>query len=193
MRGAGWVAAAFAAGLVGLFLVQSGVLEEEAAQKSDAPPVVKYPDQVSSDNATINGLDRNQRRFEIRADAGQQDKTIKTLVHMQGVAGNFERNGGGRMDIAAKAAKYDSKTKALELEGDVSFVEGSRMKAVMDRAEVNTDDQSLRSLSPVKVDMQGSTIMADSLTVDGNGGRILFKGGVKARFMTKAPPTGDGG
>ena len=193
MRFAGMAAAIAALGLAGLFVFQSGALNEQESRKSDPPPVVEYPDQVSGTNATINGRDKNQRRFEIKAAQGQQDKAIKTLVHMQKVEGNFERMNGGRMDIVANNAKYDSQTKALQLEGNVSFVEGTRMKALMDKAEVNTDDQTMRSLGPVTVNMEGATISAGSLTVDGNGSRILFKSGVKARFVTKKVPTGDGG
>jgi hypothetical protein len=64
---------------------------------------------------------------------------------------------------------------------------------LMEKAAINTEDQSLVSQSPVKVDMQGTLIEAQSLTVTQNGTRILFKGGVKARFVTKTKTNGDGG
>jgi LPS export ABC transporter protein LptC len=190
-RYAGHAAALVALCLAGLFLLQSGVFSPREAEKGDAPPSVEYPDQMSGTGATINGLDRNQRRFEIQAAKGQQDAAVETLVHMQTVAGNFERGNGGRMDITSRTAKYDTKSKALELEGDVNIVDGKRMTAVMDRAEINTDNQTMRSLGPVTVNMQGATIKAGSLTVEEK--RVLFKSGVKARFMTKSAPTGDGG
>jgi lipopolysaccharide export system protein LptC len=95
--------------------------------------------------------------------------------------------------VTSQGGLYDRKTKALELSGNVVFSEGARFRAVMDKAAINTENQSLTSKSPVKVDMQGTMIEADSLNVTDNGTRILFKGRVKARFESKKKATGDGG
>ncbi len=62
----------------------------------------------------------------------------------------------------------------------------------MDKAAVNMDDQTLTSKSPVAVDIIGGKITADSLTITSNGERILFRGGVKARFVTQKGTSGDG-
>lgn len=193
MRYAGFAAAAGGLALLALFVFQTGAFKVADPQKSDPPAVVEYPDQVSGNNAIITGHDKNQRPFEIKAAKGQQDKAIKSLVHLQDVTGNFERSTGGHMDITAATARYDTGTKKLEMQGNVVFLEGKRMKALMDVAEINTVDQSLQSSGPVTVDMRGASIKANSLSVSENGTRILFKGGVKARFVTNTAPTGDGG
>ncbi len=192
-RGAGFAAAGVAAALVALIVFQSGIFETPDAEKSDPPAKVEYPDQVSGANATITGHDRNQKPFEIKAAKGQQDKAVKTLVHLQEVTGTFERDTGRNMDVAASNGRYDTSTRKFELQGNVVFSEGTRMKAMMEAAEINTVDQSLKSASPVTVEMHGTNIRADSLTVSDNGTRVLFKGGVKARFVTNTSATGDGG
>ncbi len=38
----------------------------------------------------------------------------------------------------------------------------------------------------------GGKITADSLTITSNGERIIFRGGVKARFVTQKGNSGDG-
>lgn len=192
-RYAGFAAAALALGLVAAFVIQTGVLKIPDAKKSDPPAVVEYPEQISGNNATITGHDKNQKPFAIKAAKGQQDKAVKTLVHLQDVVGNFERQSGSPMDISANTGRYDTATKRFELQGNVVFSEGSKMKALMEVAEINTLDQSLKSSGPVTVDMKGTTIKANSLSVSENGTRVLFRGGVKARFVTNTAPAGGGG
>jgi lipopolysaccharide export system protein LptC len=88
------------------------------------------------------------------------------------------------VDVTSDKGVYNRDSKALELSGNVVFVEANRFRAVMEKAQINTRDQTMISQSPVKVDMQGSLIEADTLTVTEGGARILFKGGVKAKLKT---------
>jgi lipopolysaccharide export system protein LptC len=180
-----------AAGLLGSFIWQAGVLAPPAPQDFKTDDVVAKPDQITANNASISGRDKNNRPYTINAISGEQGKTVDTLVLMNSVTGAFERPSGARLDIASKLGQYDYKSKALQLSGDVVFSEGVRFKATMDKAAINTEDQSVVSQSPVKVDMQGTMIEAASLTVTENGTRILFKGGVKAKFVTRNTTTGD--
>ncbi len=171
--------------LAGVFVVQTSVLAPPSPEEVKADIKIAYPEQVSGVNSRINGLDRNQRPYEIRAKSGVQDKTIETLVHLQNVEGDFERSNGSKLDVVATGARFDTKTRDLLLEGNVIFSEGQRFVAKMTKASVNMDNQLLASQSPVEVNLQGAVIKADSLQVLDNGNRILFRGGVKARFVTK--------
>jgi lipopolysaccharide export system protein LptC len=192
-RPLGVFALVVAFGLVGLFVWQAGVLAPPSPQDVKTPDVVAKPEQITSENASIAGRDKNNLPYQIHAKSGEQDKTVEHVVHMQEVASVFERPSGSKLDVTSDMGTYDRKTKALALDGNVVFSEGTRFKALMQKAAINTEDQSLTSQSPVKVDMQGTMIEADSLTVTDNGTRILFKGGVKAKFITKNTTTGDGG
>jgi lipopolysaccharide export system protein LptC len=175
-------------GLLASFIWQAGVLAPPLPQDIKTEAVVAKPDQITATQASISGRDKNNRPYTINAASGEQDKTIASLVLMNDVTGAFERPSGAKLDIVSKSGQYDHKSKALELAGDVVFTEGNRFKATMAKAAINTDDQSLVSKSPVKVDMQGAMIEAESLSVTENGTRILFKGGVKAKFKTNNTP-----
>jgi lipopolysaccharide export system protein LptC len=179
--------------LLGTFIWQAGVLAPPAPQDVAATDVVEKPDQITSTNASISGRDKNNRPFEITAASGEQDKSIDNLVHMNSVKSVFERTSGAKLDVTSQGGTFDRKTRALELSGNVVFSEGKRFKALMEKAAIDTETQMLTSKSPVKVDMQGTMIEADSLTVTDNGSRILFKGGVKARFNMTTKANGDGG
>jgi lipopolysaccharide export system protein LptC len=188
----GGLAIVLALGLLSVFVWQAGVLAPTTPKEATAIDVVAQPEQITSENASIAGRDKNNLPFEIRAASGQQDKTIDSLVLMQKVISVFERPSGSKLDVTSDNGRYDRKTKALELSGNVVFKEGVRFKAEMQAAAIDTIEQTLASKSPVKVDMQGTMIEAESLTVTENGTRILFRGGVKAHFEMKKNTTGDG-
>ena len=187
-----YVIVAAAAGLAVTFAVELGLFTPKI-QKTDAPlaPVEK-PNQITGGPSKISGFDKNNLPFEITAQKGVQDEKIETVVHLETVDSNFARPNGAKLNITSTGAVYETKTKALELDGNVVFAEGDRFRAHMDKAAVNMADQTLTSRSPVAVDIIGGKITADSLTITSNGERILFRGGVKARFVTQKGNSGDG-
>ncbi len=193
LRHAGPVALVFIIGLTAAFLWQTGAFRIPATTEKPAAPEIAKPDQATASTTTYSGVDDQNRPFAINAAAVEQSKTDKNLVHMQIVDGTFQRPSGQGLSVKAPTAHYRVDTKALQLEGGVTFLEPGRMTAQMERAEVDVKTLTLTSNSPVEVDMQGTRISAQSLTVTQNGTRIHFKGGVKARFMTKPAAKGDGG
>ncbi|MFO1032822.1 MAG: LPS export ABC transporter periplasmic protein LptC [Hyphomicrobiales bacterium] len=191
---AGWfalVALAAGAGLGLTFLVQLGVFSGGPISPPPQAPVQK-PNQITSGASEIAGFDKNKLPFLITAKHGEQDVADADLVHLSDVVSDFARPSGEKLNVTSKLAHYQTKTKALNLEGDVVFTQGTRFTARMDKASVNMDDQSLQSQSPVDVNIIGGRIAAPSLTISANGERILFQGGVKAQFVTQKEPTGDG-
>jgi lipopolysaccharide export system protein LptC len=191
---AGWLALLVLAAALGFgltYLVQLGVFSPVVPDQPPQAPVQK-PNQIVSGASHIGGFDKNNLPYEITAKHGEQDATNADLVHLQDVVSDFARPGGEKLNVTSKLAHYQTKTKALQLEGQVVFSQGSRFTAHMEKADVNMDDQSLTSRSPVDVDIIGGKITAPSLTISANGERILFKGGVKAQFVTQKDATGDG-
>lgn len=187
-----YVALAVAAGLGLTFAVELGLFKSSVVRTAAPLAPVENPNQVTGGPSKISGFDKNNLPFEITAQKGVQDEKVESIVHLQTVDSVFARPNGASLNITSKGAVYETKTKALDLVGDVVFAEGRRFVARMDKAAVNMDDQTLASQSPVDVDIIGGNIKADSLTISANGERILFRGGVKARFVTQKGTSGDG-
>jgi len=187
-----WVALATAAGLGLTFALQLGAFDAIAPKTVVDLAPVETPNQVSGGPSKISGFDKNKLPFSIVAQRGVQDAAVESLVHLKQVQSAFARPSGATLTISANGADYETKVKSLELQGNVVFAEGNRFRAYMEKASVNMDDQTLASKSPVSVDIIGGTITADSLSISPNGERILFKGGVKARFVTQKPASGEG-
>jgi lipopolysaccharide export system protein LptC len=171
--------------LITYFIIKAGFLVPPAPQDVKSEIAIANPDVATGQGARINGFDRNSHAYEIRAKSGVQDKTISSLVHLDDMTANFIRPAGENLNVTSDKARYDSKSKVMDLQSNVVLDQGTKFKAMMDAATVNTVDQTLQSKSPVVVETRGGVIHADSLTVTDNGNRILFKGGVKAHFEGK--------
>jgi lipopolysaccharide export system protein LptC len=187
-----YVALAAAAGLALTFAVELGLFERKPEHPDTPLAPVEKPNQITGGPSRISGFDKNSLPFEITAQKGVQDEKNENLVHLEAVDSTFARPNGAKLNITSHGADYETKTKSLDLEGDVIFAEGQRFRARMDKAAVNMEDQTLMSRSPVSVDIIGGKITADSLTITSNGERIIFRGGVKANFVTQKGNSGDG-
>jgi lipopolysaccharide export system protein LptC len=174
----------------GAFLVQSGFFENFVSKPAPVIEKIEHPTLISGTESHISGIDKDQQPYEITAQKGIQDQSSGSLVHLQEVTGVFHRPNNKQINLVSQTALYDSKTKVMDLAGDVIFEEPGRYKARMQKAKVNLDDKSLVSQSPVHVDLATGSVEADSLEIMDNGKRSLFKGRVKAKFETK---TGSGG
>jgi lipopolysaccharide export system protein LptC len=185
----GIAAGLFGIGILAAFLLQSGFFGSFKPKPLPPAEKIEPPAQISSTASRISGIDKDNQPYEINAQKGVQDQSSASVVHLETVTGVFHRPNNTQVNLVAKTATYDSKTKAMKLAGDVVFEEPGRYKATMQSAALNLDDKSLVSQSPVRVDIASGTVEADSLEIVDNGKRSLFKGHVKAKFGTN---TGSG-
>lgn len=181
-----WAALAAAVGFVLLFLYQAGLFN--ALVPAEPRPVTDLPDpdRITARESTVNGLDKENQPYEVKAAHGWQDEAVPTLVHMETVEGRFRRAGGSEFTLTANTGAYDTKLRELDLAGAVTIIQPDRFTAVMDRAHVVVEEKRLTSDTPVDVTMPTGTIRANGLEISDDGARILFLNGVKARFSGEA-------
>lgn len=189
-RAASWLAAALGAALVALFLVQAGLFSALAPKDGTEPAPPPNPDQITATESTVNGLDKENQPYEVKAVKGWQDEKIPSLVHMETIEGRFRKATGAQYTLTAKTGAYDTKVKALDLQGDVTIIEVDRFTAVTQKAHVVVEEKRLTSGEPVAVTFAQGSINANGIEITDDGARILFLNGVKARFA-QASEKGD--
>jgi lipopolysaccharide export system protein LptC len=170
--------------LVGVFAWQLGLFKRERAIEISVAPVER-PKQLSTTESQLSGFDKGNKPYRVTATKGYEDATTKSLVHMENVVSTFERPSGTTIDMTSNNALYDRKSKDMNMTGAVVLKDGDKFSAKMDAAVVNIDQQTVVSKSPVAAVLPSGTVTADSMTVTGNGERVIFKGGVKANFVTE--------
>jgi lipopolysaccharide export system protein LptC len=168
-------------GFVIAFLVQAGLFSSLLPEELP-PPTIVEPDQVNATDSTVNGMDRENQPYEVKAKRGWQDEKTPALVHLEAPEGRFRRAVGTEYTISAETGLYDTEAKKLDLAGNVLLEQKDRFKARMDRANIVVEEKRLVSESPVAVSFGSGTVNANGMQITDDGARILFLNGVKARF-----------
>jgi lipopolysaccharide export system protein LptC len=187
-RAASWLAAALGLGLVVAFLAQAGLFSIFMS-KTYTPPLSVKPDQITAVDSTVSGVDNQKQPYEVKARSGWQDSATPSLVHLDAPEGVFRRAEGAQYTIRAERGRYDTTTKALDLDGNVVLEQKERFIARMARANVLVEEKKLVSDTPVAVTFASGTVTANGMQITDDGGRILFLNGVRARF---AAPQAEG-
>lgn len=176
-----WLAVLVGVGFVVVFLAQAGLFASLMPGEPTAPAAV-HPDQITATRSTVNGMDRENQPYEVKARRGWQDEATPSLVHLETVEARFRKATGIEFTMNARTGLYDTKAKALDLAGQVTIVQKDRFTAVMDKAHVVVEEKKLESDSPVDVTFSNGTIRANGMQITDDGARILFLNGVKASF-----------
>lgn len=180
-----WIFLAVAAGLLGLFMLQASEFTEFTAEKIDAPTKADAAPPKQSATVTgsaVSGFDKDNLPYSITAATAVQDDKNSSLVVMDDVSGTLRKPDGRELGLSAKEGRFNVKTKALDLSGDVALTLQSRFRATMDKAEVGVEDRTLSSDAGVHVTFEGGEIRSEGIDITDSGSRVLFRNGVKASF-----------
>jgi LPS export ABC transporter protein LptC len=176
-----WLTAAAILAIAAVFLAQAGLFSLLLPERAPLPPIPN-PEQITATDSTVTGLDRQNQPYEVKAARGWQDAKTPTLVHLETVEGRFRRPAGAEYTITAATGLYDTKSKTLDLAGNVEIVQKDRFTARMDKANIEVETKTLTSGVPVEVHFPDGTVSANGLVISDDGARILFSNGVKAMF-----------
>ena len=176
-----WLAVLIGGGFVIMFLAQAGLFASLLPKDTVPPPKVQ-PDQITANDSTVNGMDRENQPYEVTAVRGWQDEKTPNLVHLKTVEGRFRKKTGVEYTVNADAGLYDTEAKSLDLSGNVKLEQKDRFTALMDKAHVVVEEKKLVTDSPVNVTYGSGTIQARGMQITDDGARILFLNGVKAQF-----------
>ena len=177
-----WLAILAGSAVVVAFLVQAGFFASLVPREAPPPPPVVAPDQVHATESTVNGMDRENQPYEVKARHGWQDDKTPNLVHLEIVDGTFHKANGAEYALNADTGLYDTDVKVLDLAGNVHLEQKGRFTAVMGKAHVVVEEKKLTSSSPVVATFGSGTVKSNGLQITDDGARILFLNGVKAQF-----------
>lgn len=187
-----WGAAAAFVGLIMLFVAEAGMFASLLPQPAKEQANVENPEQITVGASRYTGSDKDRQPYWVEAKSGIQDAQNRDLVHMQTVTGELTRLSGEVLSLNSAEALYDTKSKALDLQGQVKLESKGSFVAEMARARVVLDNKAVDTDVPVLVTFDAGTINAQAMKITDDGKRILFFNGVKARFQQAPLGPSDG-
>ena len=129
------------------------------------------------------GFDKNNRPYDVKAQKAIQDLTKPGTVELEVIDARLPMDTSSYADLDAQSGVYDTSTEKLLLRDTVSIKGARGMDFLLKDADIDIRTGSMQSDKPVKVTSPNTQISAESIKVEDNGRRILFKDRVKMTII----------
>jgi lipopolysaccharide export system protein LptC len=126
----------------------------------------------------IAGFTRDNRRYDLTAQAAGQDVTKPHIVELQGIHATMEMQDDAVFNMTALTGLYDSKTELLKLSNNVVVTSTNGNEAQLAEALLDIRAGKIVSEKPVFVKTSTLSINANRMEVLDSGDVMRFEQGV---------------
>lgn len=141
---------------------------------------------VKMDTPRLSGYRKDNRPYEVTAEAALQEIRNPTQVELQALTARLQMEREGWVTVNAKTGHFDTQKEKLKLVDDVVVKTESGHDIRMRTADVDFKAGTVVSKEPVKISQDKTTVDADSLDVKDNGALIVLQGRVRV-YIPNAP------
>ena len=121
------------------------------------------------------GFDSKNRPYDVRALRALQDLSKPDLIELEKIDADLPMDEKSFAKLTADEGTYDSETEKLQLRKNI-VVKGARgMDVDLQSADIDIRTGAMTSSEPVKVVSGTSLVSAQSVEVEDNGKRIIFR------------------
>ncbi|MDJ1158781.1 LPS export ABC transporter periplasmic protein LptC [Chelatococcus sp. SYSU_G07232] len=145
-------------------------------------PVSLSGTKVTMEQPRLSGFRKDAQPYEVTAVSASQDVRKPTIVELKELKARVALDQKGFAHLQAATGVYDTQKEQLELQRNVLVRTDSGYDARLQSASVDFKAGTVVSNEPVRVEIKGGTIEAESLQVSDNGKRIAFIGRVRTVF-----------
>lgn len=139
------------------------------------------------------GFTRDNRRYDMVAQAAAQDVTKPDMVELHGVRATMEMRDKVTFETTAKGGLYNAKTEQLTLSQDIVVTSTSGYQAFLNEAVLDVRAGKIVSDKPVEVKTATWTINANRMEVAESGDLMRFERGVSVTLLLDSTTSGLGG
>jgi lipopolysaccharide export system protein LptC len=159
---------------------------------ADAGKMVISGTKITMQSPKLNGYTRDQRWYEMTAEAAAQDITKPDLIELRKVDGKIQSQDKSTIFLSADDGLFNRKANVLTLNRNIVLRSSGSYEMHLEQAVVDTTSGEVVSDKPVKVFTDQGTVVADRLQVIKSGEVVNFIGNVvmnlNARNDAGVPP-----
>ena len=152
--------------------------------------VVVSGTKITMEAPKLTGFTRDNRAYNVTADAASQDLVNPTVLELSGVRAKFEMQSKGTVDVTAVAGLYDTKSELLTLTQYVHIISSDGYEGHLTAATVDVRKGLIVSEQPVEVNLPNGKLNAKRMEVVDNGALMRFDGGI-VLVLTGEPGSAD--
>jgi lipopolysaccharide export system protein LptC len=153
---------------------------------------------VTMDHPHLTGFTRDERAYEVRADAAVQDLTKPNMIELKNIDAKVQMQDNSSVKLTAPVGLYDSKKETLKLDHDILITSTRGYQGRLKEAWVDIRKGQVNSNLPVEMKMLQGTLNANRLAIMDSGDLVLFdrsvhmvmmlnKGEVEQKVASDAP------
>lgn len=143
-------------------------------------------------NPKLDGETKAKLPYNMTAARAIQDLSNTNIISLEEIDAKFALNDEVTAVIDAATGVFDNANNTLDINSPMNVKTSSGMVAKFESAQVDLKAGNLKTNDPVDIDMNGSHIVADSLTVTDQGKVMVFENRVRVTITKdpNAPGTG---
>ena len=171
-------------GFIGIFLLTYlNPLRMLARLPIDVGNLVVSGTKITMEQPRLSGFTRDERAYELSADAAKQDLTKPDLIELRNIRAKVQMQDKSTMEMSATAGIYDSKAETLKLDQNIMLSSSTGYRGQLSEAMVDIRKGYVVSERPVAVEMLQGTLNANRLEIVDSGDLVRFDGGVNMTLM----------
>jgi lipopolysaccharide export system protein LptC len=171
-------------GFTGIFLVTYlNPLRMLARLPINVGDLVVSGTKITMEQPRLSGFTRDERAYELSADAAKQDLTKPDLIELRNIRAKVQMQDKSTMEMSATAGVYDSKAETLKLDQNILLSSSAGYRGQLSEALIDIRKGYVVSEHPVAVEMLQGKLNASRLEIVDSGDLVRFDGGVSMTLM----------
>jgi lipopolysaccharide export system protein LptC len=171
-------------GFIGIFLITYfNPLRMLARLPIDAGNLVVSGTKITMEQPRLSGFTRDERAYELSADAAKQDLTKPDLIELHNIRAKVQMQDKSTMEMSATAGIYDSKAETLKLDQNIVLSSSTGYRGQLSEVQIDIRKGYVVSERPVAMEMLQGTLKANRLEIIDSGDLVRFDGGVALTLM----------
>jgi lipopolysaccharide export system protein LptC len=138
---------------------------------------------ITMEQPRLSGFTRDERAYELSADAAKQDLTKPDLIELRNIRAKVQMQDKSTMEMSATAGVYDSKAETLKLDQNILLSSSAGYRGQLSEALIDIRKGYVVSEHPVAVEMLQGKLNASRLEIVDSGDLVRFDGGVSMTLM----------
>lgn len=136
-------------------------------------------------NPTLDGFTEDNRPYEMTAARAIQDIGSASRIDLEGIEATLPIDDGGWARIEAETGTFDRESNRLVIDSDVTIRTEDGMTARLGSANVDIAEGRMTTSDPVEIELGGTRIQAQGMSVEENGGVLVFEDRVRVEIDGK--------
>jgi lipopolysaccharide export system protein LptC len=155
----------------------------------DVGSLVMSGTKIMMQQPRLAGFTRDNRRYDMTAQAAGQDLTKPDMVELHGINATMEMKDKVVFETTAKTGLYNTKSEQLTLNQNIVVTSSSGYQAFLSEAVVDVRAGRIVSDKPVEVRTSGWTINSNRMEIGESGELMRFERGVTVILLPESPAT----